>query len=280
LWRFEANQDREALDFMADEADGGEVQPYQLVDGKLVMCNQDEDVVEPQAVLDRRQRGRFGYEYEVRWQSTLSSVSATTWVPRWQLAKMGHLSMTKREDTRQAAQHALVGRPLTTPAVEAHLAGFGLNAEEASHRRLGALSNGQRARAVLGAATWLAPHLLVLDEPSNYLDQPALAAMAAGLLNFGGGVIIISHNNALVEEVCSTKWTMDASQLRCDTAKTHADDTADSLADAKAAAAASASREAREKKKHKRLKELRRKNGEVVSEDEGWWEDLLKKTKL
>merc|ERR1719218_437960 len=114
--------------------------------------------------------------------------------------------MIKREDTRQAAVHALTGRPLTTPAVEEHLAGFGMDSEEASHRRLGALSNGQRARVVLAAATWLAPHLLVLDEPSNYLDRPALAALAAGLRSFPGGVVVISHNAALLAEVCTERW--------------------------------------------------------------------------
>merc|ERR1711953_1257869 len=102
----------------------------------------------------------------------------------------------------------------TTPGVEAHLAAFGLEAEEASHRRLLALSNGQRARVVLGASTWLAPHLLVLDEPSNYLDRPALAALAAGLRAFGGGVVVISHNAALLAEVCSERWHILEGQIQ------------------------------------------------------------------
>merc|ERR1719310_1228999 len=142
---------------------------------------------------------------------------------------MGHLGLAKKQDEKQAAQRALAGRPLTTPGVEAHLANFGLDAEEASHRRLGALSNGQRARAVLGAATWLAPHLLVLDEPSNYLDQPALAALAAGLQTFGGGVVVISHNAALVEEVCTIRWTMDTGRLtlQCDGGSAHETFTSD-----------------------------------------------------
>merc|ERR1712151_1134165 len=94
--------------------------------------------------------------------------------------------------------------------------GFGLDAEVASHRRLGALSYGQRARVVLGASTWLAPHLLVLDEPSNYLDRPALAALAAGLRAVGGGVVVISHNAALLGEVCSERWHILDGQLQHD----------------------------------------------------------------
>ncbi|CAK0870631.1 unnamed protein product [Prorocentrum cordatum] len=174
LWRFEGNEDREAMEMRADDVETADPRPHRLHGSHLVACapDQEEDAVRPDVVLDRRQRGRLGYEYEVR----LQGHQDTVWVPRAQMAAMGCLGMAAREDERQAAQRSLEGRPLTTPGVEAHLAGFGLGAEEASHRRLGALSHGQRARAVLAAATWLAPHLLVLDEPTNYLDGPALKA--------------------------------------------------------------------------------------------------------
>merc|ERR1712178_510673 len=172
---------------------------------------------------------------------------------------MGYAGMARREDTRQAALHSLQGRPLTTPAVEAHLAGFGLDAEEASHRRLGALSNGQRARVVLAASTWLAPHLLVLDEPSNYLDRPALAALATGLRAFGGGVVVISHNAALLAEVCSERWHILDGQIQHESDGTEvspeedaAREEAKAASEAKAAAAAAA-KEAKERKRYKRL---------------------------
>jgi len=101
---------------MAEEAATGETRTYQLRDGKLVSClEDDENVADPDTVLDRRQRGRFGYEYEVRW---FDARKTTTWVPRWQLTAMGFVGMVKREDTRQAALQSLIGRPLTTPAVE------------------------------------------------------------------------------------------------------------------------------------------------------------------
>lgn len=284
LWRFEGNEDREAMEFMADEAEIEETRAYRLADGHLIPCDADDaDMAVPDAVLDRRQLGRLGYEYEVRWRETHGNRAATSWVPRWQLAAMGYLAMARREDAHQAAQQSLVNRPLTTPAVEAHLAGFGLDAEEATHRRLGALSNGQRARAVLAAATWLAPHLLVLDEPSNYLDQPALAALAAGLQNFSGGVMVISHNEALLDQVCTSKWVMEGGRLRCEGAAAAEDATDNATAGAptkttsKYTAAAAAAVAAREKKKQKRMLELRRKNGEAVPDDDEWYDNLLKK---
>lgn len=278
LWRFEGNEDREALDFLADEAESETSRTYCMQDGCLVPCHpEDEDVAEPEHIVDRRQRGRLGYEYEVRWRK---AHVGTSWVPRWQLAAMGYIGMVRREDARQAAQHSLIDRPLTSPGVEMHLAGFGLDKEEASHRRLGALSYGQRARAVLGAATWLAPHLLVLDEPSNYLDPPALTALAAGLQTFGGGLIVISHNHAFLEEVCAEHWVMEMGKLRREKSNSKAEEIeAEEFSTQTGGSANTAAREAKEKKKQKRLRDIRRKNGEVVeSDDDEWWEDLLKKT--
>ena len=49
-------------------------------------------------------------------------------------------------------------------------------------------------KCVMGAATWNNPHIIVLDEPSNFLDRDSLGALTAALKGFGGGVLIISHN--------------------------------------------------------------------------------------
>jgi len=294
LWRFQGNEDREALELRADEQECGEAKWYVLNEDAtaLMHCLKDDPkAVLPDVIIDRRQRGRLGYEYEVRWRFRsvgLVPGGVTTWVPLDQLAAMGCTGMVRREDERQAAQRALAGRPLTTPGVEAHLAGFGLDAEEASHRRLPALSNGQRARVILAAATWLAPHLLVLDEPSNYLDRPALAALSAGLQGFGGGVVVISHNAALLAEVCTERWEVKQGNVCREGAPADAVADGERPSDAGAAdvggvsraAAVMAAREAKAKQKAKRFKELRRKKGEQVSDsdEEAWYEDLLKKT--
>ena len=43
--------------------------------------------------------------------------------------------------------------------------------------------------------------VVTFKEPTNYLDQPALAALAAGLKGFSGGVLVISHTASFVDEV-------------------------------------------------------------------------------
>jgi ATPase subunit of ABC transporter with duplicated ATPase domains len=44
---------------------------------------------------------------------------------------------------------------------------------------------------------WNNPHMLVLDEPTNYLDRESLGALASGINEYGGAVVMISHNSGL-----------------------------------------------------------------------------------
>jgi ABC-type nitrate/sulfonate/bicarbonate transport system ATPase subunit len=49
-------------------------------------------------------------------------------------------------------------------------------------------------KVVIAAAMWQNPHMLVLDEPTNYLDRESLGALAAAIKDYGGGVVMISHS--------------------------------------------------------------------------------------
>merc|ERR1719171_746736 len=121
--------------------------------------------------------------------------------------------MCQREDEKQQAALGLLAKPLTQPNVEEHLKNFGLDPNFSSHQRIGVLSGGQKVKCVLGAATWLCPHLLILDEPTNYLDRDSLGALSEGLKDFGGGVVIISHNKEFADATCTEKWIMSAGVL-------------------------------------------------------------------
>ena len=85
-------------------------------------------------------------------------------------------------------------KPLTSRNVEEHLGNVGLAAEEATHARIKDLSGGQKVKVVLAACTWCCPHLIILDEPTNYLDRDSLGALANAIKEFDGGVILITHN--------------------------------------------------------------------------------------
>merc|ERR1712167_303991 len=117
---------------------------------------------------------------------------------------------------KQAAMAGLQNKQLTTPGVEKHLADFGVTAEFATHNTLRSLSAGQKVKVVLGAAMWQNPHILVIDEPTNYLDRDALGALTEAIENWMGGVVVISHNLAFCDQVATEKWIMDAGHLRAE----------------------------------------------------------------
>ena len=85
---------------------------------------------------------------------------------------------------------------------------LGLDPEFTTHSRIRGLSGGQKVKLVIGAALWQHPHVIVLDEPTNYLDRESLGALSAALDTFGGGVVVISHSTEFVKSVCSEMWTV------------------------------------------------------------------------
>merc|ERR1712211_173419 len=90
---------------------------------------------------------------------------------------------------------------------------FGLDSEVASHQPLASLSHGQKVKVVICASCWQNPHIVILDEPTNYLDRDGLGALVRGLETFQGGVVIISHNVEFTDSVCQQKWIMEKSEL-------------------------------------------------------------------
>ena len=53
---------------------------------------------------------------------------------------------------------------------------------------------------------WNNPHLLILDEPTNFLDRDALGGLAVAIRDFKGGVMMISHNEEFVGALCPEQW--------------------------------------------------------------------------
>lgn len=89
-----------------------------------------------------------------------------------ELLAMGFTQLLKQTDEKIAAKEAgLDIRPVTTIEIQKHLDDFGLTQEFGTYGKIRGLSGGQKVKLVLAAAMWNCPHLLVLDEPTNYLDR-------------------------------------------------------------------------------------------------------------
>lgn len=68
------------------------------------------------------------------------------------------------------------------------------------------LSDGQRCRVVFAWLAYQTPHLLFLDEPTNHLDMETIDSLADAINNFGGGLILVSHDFRLISQVAEEIW--------------------------------------------------------------------------
>jgi ATP-binding cassette, subfamily F, member 3 len=71
---------------------------------------------------------------------------------------------------------------------------------------VGQFSGGEKARLVLALVVWQRPNLLLLDEPTNHLDLTTREALSMALNEFEGTVMLVSHDRALLREVCDEFW--------------------------------------------------------------------------
>merc|ERR1712185_748846 len=173
--------------------------------------------------VNRRQKKKEKtYEYEVKWQ--FKALDANVWVEKDTLIKMGYLKLVQREDERQAAIAGLQTKQLTQPSIEKHLGDFGVDPESASHTQINQLSGGMKVKVVLAASMWQNPPILILDEPTNYLDRDGLGALILAIKDYKGGVLIISHNKEFCDGVATEKWIMNKGKLRIEGAPVDAED--------------------------------------------------------
>lgn len=142
--------------------------------------------------------------YEVR--KTGDKPGVTRWEPQEYLKATYVAKMTRHYDEMlKASQSGLDIRPLTSAEVYAHLADFGIS-KELADSKIKRMSGGQKSRLVLAAAMWTKPHIIALDEPTNYLDNETLQALTEALRKFKGGVMTVSHNAAFVADLCTDSW--------------------------------------------------------------------------
>jgi len=164
-------------------------------------------------VVGRAKRGKdMWYELEISGRKKMD----TKWFPEEEIKtkyKPYVIKLMKNYDMKQQAlDSGLAIRPITSTEILTHLDEFGITSELA-HGKIRQMSGGQRQRLVLAAAFWSMPHLIALDEPTNYLDNDTLAALTLALKNFKGAVVTVSHNEAFVAEISNEKWIVQDGEI-------------------------------------------------------------------
>jgi elongation factor 3 len=209
-WRFQTGEDRETMDrankIVTDEDEKAMDKIYKVEGTQRRVIG-----------IHSRRKFKNSYEYECsfalgenvglkneRWTPMMTADNA--WIPRTEILA-SHQKMVAEVDQKEALASGQF-RPLVRKEIEAHGANFGLDAELISHSRMLGLSGGQRVKVVLAACSWQRPHLIVLDEPTNYLDRDSLGALSKALKSFEGGVIIITHSAEFTKNLTEEVWSV------------------------------------------------------------------------
>ena len=196
-WRFASGEDRESLEKAANQMTAEEEKKLAsqiILDGAKFVVEQ----------VHSRRKLKGSFEYETSFVGM--TPDKNKWLPRAWLEENGFGKLADRLDAQEAAAAGLHSTPLTSANIAKHLSEVGLDSEFTLHHRMRGLSGGQKVKVVLGAACWMHPHLIVLDEPTNYLDRDSLGALAGALKQFEGGVVIISHAGEFIDATTTEKW--------------------------------------------------------------------------
>lgn len=96
---------------------------------------------------------------------------------------------------------------LSQEEYRASLARFGLTGDIV-FQSIVTLSGGQKSRLAFSCLSLQQPNMLILDEPTNHLDVETVDALGKALNHFKGGVILVSHDERLIELVCKELWVV------------------------------------------------------------------------
>ncbi|GAO16054.1 uncharacterized protein UV8b_02296 [Ustilaginoidea virens] len=151
-----------------------------------------------------RQKYKKTFQYEVKWRGLLPKHNNQ--ISRETLLELGFDKLVQEFDDHEASREGLGYRELQPSVISKHFEDLGLDPDIANHNEIGSLSGGQKVKVVIAGAMWNNPHLLVLDEPTNFLDRDSLGGLAVAIREFRGGVMLISHNEEFVGALCSEQW--------------------------------------------------------------------------
>ena len=151
-------------------------------------------------------------------KSTLSKILADRLalqdgeITRASKLKIGYFAQHQLDElhvNESAYDHVRALMPKATEAqVRARAGAIGFSSDKAD-TPVSSLSGGEKARLLLGLATFDSPHLIILDEPTNHLDIDSRAALVEAINDYPGAVILVSHDRYLLEACVERLWLVE-----------------------------------------------------------------------
>jgi ATP-binding cassette, subfamily F, member 3 len=114
--------------------------------------------------------------------------------------------------TRSVIEELNSHKELEAQEARNHLAAYLFRGEDV-FKPVSALSGGERARLALAILTLEGSNFLVLDEPTNHLDIPAQESLQEVLEQFGGTILLVSHDRFLIDRLATQVWELRAGKL-------------------------------------------------------------------
>ena len=212
-WRFSGGMDREgqAKNFL------------ELNEEEEKLIGQKQGQIEK---LCGRRKGKRGKEYEVQYVGCQNPLDDNSWVledvllrtkwtdnsdkkrPEYDVGPALKKLMMQVDERIAFEASGIATKKLTALNIQKHLENFNLESQFGTYSKISALSGGQKVKVVLASSMWMEPHVVILDEPTNFLDRDSLGALATAIKNYAGGCIIISHQREFYSALCPEVWSV------------------------------------------------------------------------
>jgi elongation factor 3 len=205
-WRYDGGDDKEALN-KSNMLITPEEQALMDKPMEVTFTDEEGKTQKEKRVIERlmgRRKEKTGLFYEAKFKS--KTQDQNIWMDREELIEKGFEKMVLAVDRKKLAAEGAYTRTLSARNVEEHLIGVGLDSEAATHTRIAQLSSGQKIKVVLAAALWYLPHILILDEPTNYASREDSASLAKAMNNWAGGIVLITHSKAFADLTTRENW--------------------------------------------------------------------------
>ncbi|KAI9492941.1 P-loop containing nucleoside triphosphate hydrolase protein [Zychaea mexicana] len=203
-WRYETGEDKEVSmkeTRQISEDEAKQLDKYIDIDGKSRQIE----------YLIGRAKYKKTFQYEIKWRNERHKNNS--WVSREKLLELGFQKLVQQFDDKEASREGLLYRELNVASIRQHFTDIGLDADIAQYSKMGELSGGQKVKVVIAAAMWNNSHMLVLDEPTNFLDRDALGGLANAIKNWEGAVVMISHSDEFTSALCPEAWHLEAGRV-------------------------------------------------------------------